>query len=292
MDPDQWLAGVPRSGGGTSFINPDDPPVWWGYESQTGGSRPATDRGFAAGGSSTGGSRPASDRGFSTGLPKTSSNQEPDRLLTQSGAIQVFYGWSDAERKKWADHLVRLGLIDEDEAHDFLTLKNAWIDVIGEAAALTAAGKRIDPWKVATLLAGGEEGAARRRAAREADRPFTGTRTSTATQVDLTDPATAKTLVNGVLADALGRAANSEELQNFLATLNAAERANPAKQTTSTTYKDGVQVASSSTTSGGLTNAGREQLLLDRAQALPEYGAYQAGTYYYNALLNAIQSPV
>ncbi len=307
MDPDQWLAGIPQAGSGSSSVSlgataftSDDPPVFWAPHIGDVLDRSRTDKPPASI-ATPGGPRPnllnlpgvvQPPASIAKPKPTTSKESREAVRISRSEAVQRFYGWSDEERAKWAQHLVNLGLIDEDEALDYQTIRDLWVEVVDETALLTAAGKKLNPWQVASLLAGGEEGAARRRAAREADKPFTGTRTSTARQVDLTDPKTAKSLINGVLADALGRAANPEELQSFLSVLNAAERANPATQTTNTTYQDGVAVSSSSTTAGGLTNAGRQELLLEKAQALPEYGAVQAATTYYNALLQAVQSPV
>ena len=292
VNTDDAVAGVPRGGGGGTFVDPSDPLVWWGYESSTGGSRPATDRGFSAG-SSTGGSRPASDRGFTTGL-SPSSNTEPDRVTTVSQAKQRFYNMSEAERKKWANHLLSLGLITEAQSRDFYTLQKWWEQLVQDAAGVYAngSGQRLDPWSTARLVAGDKDAIAARQAEGRAAMPFTGTKSQTSTSVDLTDPTTAKTLVNDVLAQALGRAASPEELSAFTAVLNEAERKNPAHTVTSTTYQDGDAVSQTSATSGGLTGAARQQLLMDKAQESPDFGAYQAATTYYGALLQAIRSPV
>lgn len=295
VNTDDAVAGVPRGGG--TFANPSDPLVWWGYNSSTGGSRPAGDRGFA---SATGGVEdrlpglvkpPAS---ISSASGKPSSNAETDRVTTVSQAKQQFYNMSEADRKKWAQHLLSLGLITEAQSRDFYTLQKWWEQLVTDAAGVynNGSGKRLDPWATARLVAGDADAIAARQAEGRAAMPFTGTKSQTSTSVDLTDPTTAKALINDVLAQALGRAATPDELTAFTAVLNEAERKNPTQTVTSTTYQNGDAVSSSSTSSGGLTGAARQQLLMDQAQESPDFGAYQAATTYYGALLQAIRSPV
>lgn len=219
------------------------------------------------------------------------------RLKPLADAQAEFYRWSDTERQRWGQHLTALGLIDEDEAEDYATLKGMWDDIVGETANFTTAGKRLTPWEVAELVAGGERGATRRRAAGSGGGSgggarFSGTKSQTARSVDLTDPATAKALVNDTLSRFLGRDATDEEVATFRGVLNSAEQANPTVTTSSTTYADGDAVSQSSTTSGGLNGAGKQQLLTDQARALPEYGAYQASTTYAEALFAALAAPV
>lgn len=222
-----------------------------------------------------------------------------DDVRGLSSAQAEFYKWDDAQRRKWSDHLVRIGYIDPEDAGDYTTLLKAWQEVIGEAANFTGAGKKIDPWKVAELIAGadndgGGAGGGKTRAGRE--RGFTGTRTATSSdsRVDLTDPQTAKALVNATLSKFLGRNASDEEIGVFASSLNDAERANPITATTTTTdtFDDGVQTASNSSTqtAGGLSATGKQQLMEDRSLSMPEYGAYQAASTYYNILQQAIQA--
>lgn len=225
----------------------------------------------------------------------------PDDVRSYSDALGAFYGWSDKERKEWGRYLASIGYIDEEDADDYSTLLKAWNEVIDESARFTAAGKKMDPWAVARVIAGadndgGGAGGGRTRAGRE--RGFTGTRsaTSTSTQVDLTDGATAKSLVNQTLSKFLGRNATDEEIRAFTATLHAAEKDNPVKASTTTTdtFADGIQTGSTSstTTSGGLSAAGKAQTLEDRAISLPEHASYQAAGFYMPLLFQAIGATV
>jgi hypothetical protein len=206
-----------------------------------------------------------------------------DSAKTLDEAKAEFYRWTPEERRKWGEHLAELGLIDEADVGDWDTLWQKWDYIVTEAANLYTSGHKLTPFEAADLIAGSPEDRAKR--AEQAGR-FTGTKTFSS--VDLTDPQSAKAIVNDVLAQALGRAALPEEMSQFLGTLSAAERNNPT--VTSTTYQDGDPV--SSTTSGGLSAAGARQTLLESAQAKPDYGAYQAATTIFGAVADAFQSPV
>jgi hypothetical protein len=206
---------------------------------------------------------------------------------TVGEAYQDFYGWSDAERQKLGKALVDAGLIDQSKAGDFHTLESAWQYLVNESAYFYdgGRGRKVDPWNVISIMADPSKAPG---AAGEAT-----TRTTHSTSVDLTDPETAKATVNNVLAQAIGRAATPEEYQALLSTLNRAEAASPTNTDTTTTYDStGAATSQSSTTSGGLGAAGSQQVILDQAMKMPDYGAYQASTSYLNALFGAIRSPV
>lgn len=213
--------------------------------------------------------------------------QERFKSLTE--AIAWFNEWDDDQLKEWADHLVKIGFIDKEDRDNHLVLKNAWEEVVEEATRWASGNRKLTPHEVAELMVAAGIAGPGSPAWRERKGPFTGTKTRTDTATVLTDPTAAKALVNDVLSHALGRAANEEELRAFTATLNAAERANPVTTVTDTEYVDGEVVSTSAVQSGGLD---RGQVLLDEAMAKPEYGAYQAATTYFNALMGAIQSPV
>lgn len=138
--------------------------------------------------------------------------------------------------------------------------------------------------------------------------------TETATQVDISNPEQSRALVQNVLSQALGRWATGAELEEFVGTLNAYQRDNPSVSTRTTTVApetrtqtttespDGSQSSSTSVQGGesnssttsqqGATAEGGQQLLLENAMESPDYGAYQAATTYYQALLGALAAPV
>src|SRR5665647_1550037 len=212
--------------------------------------------------------------------------QEDIRIADEvRGQVLAWHGTDEFDR--WGKKLLNLGLIDPGDETSVEILDAVWQDAVDLAARFLSAGKKVTPWKAAELMAQG--GAGRYGSSGGA---FTGNRSSTSRSVDLTDPATAKAITNDALSQALGRAARPEETAQFLQVINSAERANPTVTTTNTRYDKGVEVGGSSTRSGGLTDEGRTQMVTDQAQAMPEYGAYQAATVYFNSLVDALDSPV
>lgn len=275
-----FLAG--RSAGGGQRVDPKDPPIYWG--ATTGGTTTRSQRG-----------RQAVDGQFWT----TAGGADITKTLSE--AQLEFYRWEKDAQNEWGDFLLGLGLIDDDEARDYEVLKNAWLTVLDESTGFTAAGKKMTPWDVARWMAGpngpgggtgGSGGGSGFSLGRGGRKSFTGRKSRTDTSIDLSDPATAKAIVNRVLSDALGRAANDDELRKFVGTLHAAERSNPTKTTTLFDIEDDEVVSSSSTTSGGMTEAGKAQVLLDQAAQMPDYGAYQSARMVVDWLGQAISSPV
>lgn len=114
-------------------------------------------------------------------------------------------------------------------------------------------------------------------------------KTTTDTRVDFTDPETAKALTSAIFQQLVGRDPGAGELGQFAAALSKAESAAPTTQTTTSEYNSlGEVVSQKSTTAGGMTEAGRQQLLKDKLKENPEYGAFQAATTYANATKKAI----
>lgn len=216
--------------------------------------------------------------------------QEDIRIADEvRGQVLAWHGTPAFDR--WGSTLLKLGLIDAGDEASVEILDAVWQDAVDLSARFLAAGKKVTPWKAAELMASGT-GTGNGGRYGSSGGAFTGNRSSTSRSVDLTDPATAKAITNDALSQALGRAARPEEAAQFLQVINSAERASPTVTTSNTRYEADKPVSESSTTSGGLTSAGRSQMVTDRAQALPEYGAFQAASTYYNALVSALDSPV
>jgi hypothetical protein len=103
---------------------------------------------------------------------------------------------------------------------------------------------------------------------------------STTMQIRLTDPESAKQLINTAMASLLGREATSEEYKKFLTTLNSEERSNPIVTTV-----EGDTV----TTTGG-TNP--NQIAEDYATSREDFAEFQAATTYMDAFIAALEDPV
>lgn len=114
-------------------------------------------------------------------------------------------------------------------------------------------------------------------------------KTTTQTSVNLSSAEDVKALTTSVLTQALGRAPTAAEVAQYKATINAQENANPNVTTTTSTLDDqGETVAQSSKTTGGFSQAAAQQVVQDQAQKQPEYGKYQSGTTYWNALMSML----
>jgi hypothetical protein len=104
----------------------------------------------------------------------------------------------------------------------------------------------------------------------------TGTRTTISTKDE------AYATLNTALRSYLGREATEEELSQFTAQLNAFERKSPTVSTTTGT---------DTTVSGGAEGAS-ERMATEFARSQEGSAAFRAGTYYYDALLDAIDNPL
>lgn len=269
----------------------------------TGGARPASDRtGMGGGRSGTGGARPTKDRELTSAFLSGGASIKEDMFGDKTEVQESFYDWSDEQMQQWAVYCVSLGLLSEEKASDPEALYGAWKDAVGHAATFTAKGRKVDPYQAAAWMAstdnwgrtangqargiigsGGEGGGP--------ETLFTGKKTRTVRTINLTDPATARAMVNSQLTNMLGRRASDEEVDEFIGTLNRFERDNPSVQRTTDTYKNGELVDTANKSSGGVSDSQVNEMIEEDAMALPEYGAFQAASTYYDAFRSAIGAP-
>ena len=104
---------------------------------------------------------------------------------------------------------------------------------------------------------------------------------SVSTSVNLTDPMTAKTVVNQALTTYLGRKAKPQELEKFTAALHANEMANP-----NVTRSDG---GGNSVSSGG---GNSQQFAEDWARGREGSSEYLAATSFMDTFINTLKAPV
>jgi hypothetical protein len=97
--------------------------------------------------------------------------------------------------------------------------------------------------------------------------------------IRISDASTARTLINAVLQDALGRGATKEELQKYTSALQKAQKASP----TVTTYSTAGDVTSATTT-GGINE---QQFLIQQIAGTDEAKANKVFGYY-DAFKNAL----
>jgi hypothetical protein len=123
-------------------------------------------------------------------------------------------------------------------------------------------------------------------------------RTQKSSQVDLSSEEDVQALTTQVLREALGRAPSAKELAQFKSTITGLEKSRPQVTTTTQTITpemieeakvSGADVwstaTSESTTSGGVSDAARAQLVQGDVEDTKEYAKFQSGTTYFNALM-------
>lgn len=134
---------------------------------------------------------------------------------------------------------------------------------------------------------------------------LSGTRTTTSSNTsvsrDVMDPNDAMALTRAMLQRELGRDPTKAEFEDFVSAVQAAQRSHPTKTTTKqtntvTTNKKGRVVdsdtSSQSTTTGGISQAGVEDILLRRARQNPDWAEWQAVGTYAPALFQALGATV
>jgi hypothetical protein len=115
------------------------------------------------------------------------------------------------------------------------------------------------------------------------------TKTTTQSKVDLSSPEDVRAITTQMLTELLGRAPTDAEVAKFKTSINSLEKANPTKATITETLNDmGEVVNTATTTSGGVSNDARGLLVSDEAKKGPEYGKYQSGTTYWNAMMQML----
>jgi hypothetical protein len=115
-------------------------------------------------------------------------------------------------------------------------------------------------------------------------------RTTTATAVNLTDPATAQATATSIFQQLLGRDPLPGELTAYSSALQQAEQANPTVITTTNQYDDqgNVIATTKQDQKGGYSADAQKFLAEQQVKAKPEYGATQAATTYENAFESAV----
>jgi hypothetical protein len=196
------------------------------------------------------------------------------KTVKMSEALAEFDKWNSAKIRSFINEAVRAGLLPKDA--DYFQAKALWQDLVQEAVDKTAAGKPMSPWDVMSFIGGDAD-----LAGAEEEGPFTGTLKHKSVRTDLTDPESARALIHDVLSGTLGRRATQEELDDFVTTIASYERANPEVTITKSRYKDGREVSSRSTTSGGGNPA---QVVREAVEETPEYASYQAAGIYFPLL--------
>lgn len=120
----------------------------------------------------------------------------------------------------------------------------------------------------------------------------TSTSTSQTTSVNLTDPDTARGLVDAALSQYIGRKATTQEQQAFYAALTAHAQANPqTDQRSTTTTSDAAGNSNSTTSSKGGGGFNAQQFAEEFAAGQEGAAEYQAATTFLDSFIKTISQP-
>jgi hypothetical protein len=192
--------------------------------------------------------------------------------------IAFYQEWSDEERAAWTRRMWTNGFIQD--PYDIEGGFAQWARAVQRASAMYmnarpgATRKKVTPWMVMEMMEGGRP-------------PQDGPKTTTRRDVVVPNTEDVNATIYSIFKEANGRAPNDAELSRYRGMLTARYRANPTV-TTTTTDPDGN---TSSTTQQGYSDQAAQFDVFKRAQADPEYAAYQAATTRFNALVAALGAP-
>jgi len=197
-------------------------------------------------------------------------------LQTVSQLTGQYYSWDTKTKDKFLAHAELAGY-DTRNMKDG-QLASLWGQYVQQAAAYYSQGRTVTPWDIMT-----KDGAQR-----EAYLRTPRTVTQKSTQYDLSTEGDARAIFYTAAQQLLGRDPTKSEVGSFQKALNAMERANPTVTTTTSNYVGDTLQSQESTSQGGVKEGARQMEAMDVAKAKPEYGAYQAATTYFDAMMEML----
>jgi hypothetical protein len=229
----------------------------------------------------------------------TFSSKQKANWLSVDQANQYFYQQSDKFRQDFQNKAIIAGILQPGDGP--LQAGQLWQQLVAESANYGAAGAQVGPMDLLAsyVKAAGGAGAWQSLGAFQKNTVTgelkyngpgvylgNGLAQETQTQVNLTDPDTAKEMATQLFQQLMGRDPRAGELDSFADAVHTAEAANPTTQTTTTQYNTdtGQEQSSNTTTSGGVTDSDRQFLGEQQIKGTKEYGAFQAATTYMGAL--------
>jgi hypothetical protein len=199
-----------------------------------------------------------------------------DQTRTLQDAVADWYSWSPSERSAFGQKAYRLGLIKD--PNDYGSVFSVWQSSVQEASNFYSfGGKKITPWQALDVIGGsGPNGG----------KPTTQTNTSRSFNIPTVQDAHAVT--RQMFQSLVGRDPDANELDRYASMMTGYAQKHPTVTKQKQTTDVHGNTTSSSTTSGGYTQAGLQDMLGQEAKADPEYGAFQSATTYMNAMISAM----
>ena len=280
--------GVPGAGDERVYIGNTRVPVeMTGQELREGSPRRGADptdysTTTKSGGMQKGGLTPSEARAAGLDHNDTAgSTRKADDTLSAEQAKNLPYAWSEDEVLSAMEKFRKAGF----NVTTFDQLKSVWDGLVERASMIysTSKGQRkITPWDVL------EMSRKEAKAAGTLTNFENGTRTITNTSVTEISEGQAWEVLRSTLQTLLGRDPSDRELRDYAYRMNSLAAKNPSVTETIQKYKKGEVVSQASSTTGGFDAADMAHEAYEDTKDDPEYAKVQAGTTYYNALLQAI----
>lgn len=222
----------------------------------------------------------------------TKERQNVDRLVPISDARYMMDTLAPEAKQRLYDTATRY--------YGGAQWEQSWLDNVWERAinvsanSYAYANKRVDPVTAFEMIVGDLERSGARPGGRGGGGGVAGPTTTrqVSESVNLTDPATARTLLKNSLTEYLGRDATDKEQQAFLRALNAAEEREPTvtEAVTTTTPGRGTSMVRSRTrTTGGFNPSTFAQ---EYAQGQEGAAEYQAATTLLDTFISTLRARV
>jgi hypothetical protein len=197
--------------------------------------------------------------------------------IVSADEAKLMFFKDDALRLKWQQQLYDMGLTKS--ADDYESALSAWNKAVDLATSYQAAGRNVSPWDVLDLVGHGAG----------AINTEPKTTTSTSKSTNLPSKTDIEHAVRSMFQEQVGRDPSASELARYRGIALAEAKRNPSITTTTTTTDSSGNSTSSSQSSGGVN---LDEVLGQNVSDDPEHGAYQAATYYFNAMTQALGAPV
>lgn len=235
--------------------------------------------------------------------PEQNRFTQEREMTSFQDASRMPMDWDEKQLKEFVNKAILYKVPDASPDMGMPEILNIWDDMLRVAWATSTPDKPVTPWDILDSYAktDGKFGttvqngwvidlSTGKRIGYKGDL----TKKTKRTEVNLTSPEEVHALMNQALADALGRAPTDNELAAFRASVAGMEAARPQTSEVTTTYKPNLEtgeleeVSSNAVSSGGVSSGDIQQAASQAAKGTPEYGKYQSGTTYFDAMMQMI----
>lgn len=202
-----------------------------------------------------------------------------DKSAKLSEVAGQYYDWDAKTKNKFLTQLSLAGY-DTSKMKDG-DIANMWGVYAEQAASYykSGRGQRLTPWDIL----------AKDREQRESYLKTPRSVTQTSKSFDMSTQQDAHAIFMQAAQSLLGRDPTKSEVASFQRAINAYEKANPTVTTSVTNYLGDEVTGQTSTTTGGVKDSARSLIAMEDVKDDPEFGAYQASTTYFDAMMEEIE---